>query len=50
MLTEDGYFISRCLDGETEAFGFLIDKYKASFSTPGFATFMTPRMSPRGCL
>ena len=30
MLTEDGYFISKCLDGETEAFGFLVDKYKAS--------------------
>jgi RNA polymerase sigma factor (sigma-70 family) len=30
MLTEDGYFISKCLNGETEAFGFLVDKYKAS--------------------
>jgi len=30
MQTEDGYFIQKCLNGESEAFGFLVDKYKAS--------------------
>jgi len=30
MKSEDGYFIQKCLDGESEAFGFLVDKYKAS--------------------
>jgi RNA polymerase sigma factor (sigma-70 family) len=28
--TEDGYIISKCLNGEPEAFGFLVDKYKES--------------------
>jgi len=28
--TEDGYIIRKCLDGEKEAFGFLVDKYKSS--------------------
>lgn len=30
MRTEDGKIIRQCLDGESEAFGLLIDKYKAS--------------------
>ncbi|MFQ6041881.1 MAG: sigma-70 family RNA polymerase sigma factor, partial [Candidatus Poribacteria bacterium] len=30
MRTEDGYIIHKCLNGEKEAFGFLVDKYKAS--------------------
>ena len=30
MRTEDGYLIHKCLNGEKEAFGFLVDKYKAS--------------------
>ncbi len=30
MRTEDGYIIYKCLNGEPEAFGFLVDKYKAS--------------------
>jgi len=30
MRTEDGYIIYRCLNGEPEAFGLLVDKYKAS--------------------
>ena len=30
MRTEDGYIIHKCLNGEPEAFGFLVDKYKAS--------------------
>jgi RNA polymerase sigma factor (sigma-70 family) len=30
MRTEDGYIINKCLNGEKEAFGFLVDKYKAS--------------------
>jgi len=30
MRTEDGYIISKCLNGEPEAFGFLVDKYKES--------------------
>jgi len=29
MRTEDGKIINRCLNGEPEAFGFLVDKYKA---------------------
>ena len=30
MHTEDGYLIQKCLNGESEAFGFLVDKYRAS--------------------
>jgi RNA polymerase sigma factor (sigma-70 family) len=30
MRTEDGDLIYRCLNGETEAFGFLVDKYRES--------------------
>ena len=30
MRTEDGYLIHKCLNGEPEAFGFLVDKYKTS--------------------
>jgi len=30
MRTEDGYIINKCLNGEKEAFGFLVDKYKSS--------------------
>ena len=30
MRTKDGETIRRCLDGEPEAFGFLVDKYKSS--------------------
>lgn len=30
MKTEDGYIIRKCLDGDSAAFGFLVDKYKAS--------------------
>ena len=30
MRTEDGYVIHKCINGEPEAFGFLVDKYKAS--------------------
>jgi RNA polymerase sigma factor (sigma-70 family) len=29
MRTEDGYIISKCLNGEPETFGLLVDKYKA---------------------
>jgi RNA polymerase sigma factor (sigma-70 family) len=29
MRTEDGYFISKCLNDDPAAFGFLVDKYKA---------------------
>ena len=29
MRTEDGTIIQKCLNGESEAFGILIDKYKA---------------------
>jgi len=28
--TEDGYIVHKCLNGEPEVFGFLVDKYKAS--------------------
>ena len=30
MRTEDGHIISKCLKGDSAAFGFLVDKYKAS--------------------
>jgi len=30
MRTEDGYIINKCLNGEPEAFGFLVDKYRSS--------------------
>lgn len=30
MRTEDGYIIYKCLNGEPEAFGLLVDKYKAA--------------------
>ena len=30
MRTEYGYIINKCLNGEKEAFGFLVDKYKSS--------------------
>jgi RNA polymerase sigma factor (sigma-70 family) len=30
MRTEDGHFINKCLSGEIEAFGFLVDKYRES--------------------
>lgn len=30
MRTEDGHIIQKCLDGDSAAFGFLVDKYKAS--------------------
>ncbi|MBM3241110.1 sigma-70 family RNA polymerase sigma factor [Candidatus Poribacteria bacterium] len=30
MRTEDGYIIHKCLNGEKEAFGFLVDKYRGS--------------------
>jgi len=32
MRTEDGKIIERCLDGEPEVFGLLVDKYKAKCS------------------
>ena len=30
MRAEDRYLIDRCLNGESEAFGFLVDRYKES--------------------
>ncbi|MBD3180826.1 sigma-70 family RNA polymerase sigma factor [Candidatus Poribacteria bacterium] len=30
MRTEDGYIVSKCLNGDKAAFGLLVDKYKAS--------------------
>lgn len=30
MRTEDGYIVDKCLNGDSSAFGFLVDKYKAS--------------------
>ena len=30
MQTEDGYIIQKCLEGEPEAFAFLVDKYMKS--------------------
>jgi RNA polymerase sigma factor (sigma-70 family) len=29
MRTEDGYFVRKCLDGDSAAFAFLVEKYKA---------------------
>ena len=29
MITEDGYIIHKCLSGDSSAFGFLVDKYRA---------------------
>lgn len=37
MRTEDGYIIGRCLNGESEAFGFLVDKYKGSIYAFAYA-------------
>ena len=30
MRTKDGYLIQQCLNGDTAAFGFLVDKYRQS--------------------
>ena len=30
MRTEDGYIIDKCLNGESAAFGLLVDKYRES--------------------
>ena len=30
MRTEDGYIIRKCLDGDSAAFGILVDKYKGA--------------------
>jgi RNA polymerase sigma factor (sigma-70 family) len=30
MRTEDGYLVEKCLNGEPESFGFLVDKYRGS--------------------
>ena len=30
MRTADGYIISKCLNGDSAAFGLLVDKYKGS--------------------
>ncbi|MCH8290630.1 sigma-70 family RNA polymerase sigma factor [Candidatus Poribacteria bacterium] len=37
MYTEDGHFIAKCLAGEPEAFGILVDKYKASIYALAYA-------------
>ena len=37
MRTEDGYFIYRCLNGETESFAFLVDKYRESVFSFAYA-------------
>ena len=29
MRTEDGYIVHKCLNGDSAAFGLLVDKYKA---------------------
>ena len=46
MRTEDGKIIDRCLNGEPEAFGLLVDKYKVIFaliySKPVFNTHENP--------
>jgi len=35
--TEDGYLVNRCLNGEPEAFGFLVDRYKESVYSFAYA-------------
>jgi DNA-directed RNA polymerase specialized sigma24 family protein len=30
LRTEDGYIIHKCLEGDSAAFGVLVDRYKAS--------------------
>jgi hypothetical protein len=51
--TEDGYIIQQCLDGDTAAFGLLVDKYRKSvyalaYSKVGISTML--RTSPKRCL
>ena len=29
MKTEDGYIVHKCLNGDSAAFGFLVDKYRS---------------------
>ena len=40
MRTEDGYLIHKCLNGDTEAFGFLVDKYRASVYASAYAMLL----------
>ncbi|MCZ6678290.1 MAG: hypothetical protein O7E52_13685 [Candidatus Poribacteria bacterium] len=47
MRTGDGHIIQKCLDGEPEAFGFLVDKYKScvyafAFAKLGNSPFLSP--------
>ena len=37
MRTEDGHIIQKCLDGDTAAFGLLVDKYKGSVYALAYA-------------
>ena len=37
MRTEDGYLISKCLSGERETFGLLVDKYRSSIYAFAYA-------------
>lgn len=37
MRTEDGHIIRQCLNGESEAFGFLVDKYKGAIYAFAYA-------------
>ena len=37
MRTEDGHIIRKCLNGEPEAFGFLVDKYKGAIYAFAYA-------------
>ena len=37
MRTEDGHIIHKCLDGDTAAFGLLVDKYRASIYALAYA-------------
>jgi len=32
MRTDDGYIIHKCLNGEPEAFGLLVEKYKGIYA------------------
>jgi len=37
MRTEDGYLIQQCLNGDSTAFGFIVDKYRKSVYASAFS-------------
>ena len=45
MRTADGHIIRRCLEGDSEAFGLLVDKYKAGIFALAYARVCHPEDS-----